>query len=74
MAHHKLSREYKSFLADAAGAVSKLRCHSGGGRDHPQLLLANLGPAWDSPAVCAMFGASVLELGGWHAWCRQLFI
>lgn len=68
VSHHKLSREYKSFLADAAGAAGKLRCP--GSRDRPQLLLANLGPAWGSPAVCALFDSSVLELGGWHAWER----
>jgi hypothetical protein len=68
VSHHKVSREYKSFLHDAAGAVGKLRCP--GTRDRPQLLLANLGPAWDGPAVCAMFGASILELGGWSAWER----
>ena len=68
VSHHKVSREYKCFLHDAAGAVAKLRCP--GTHDRPQLLLANLGPAWDGPAVCAMFGASILELGGWSAWER----
>ena len=68
MSHQKVSREYKSFLHDAASAVGKLRCP--GTRDRPQLLLANLGPAWHGPAVCAMFGASILELGGWSAWER----
>jgi hypothetical protein len=68
VSHHKLSREYKSFLHDAARAVGKLRCP--GTRDRPQLLLANLGPPWGGPTVCSMFGASILELGGWNAWER----
>ena len=68
VSHHKVSREYKSFLQNAAGAVCKLRCP--GTRDRPPLLLANLGPPWGGPAVVSMFSASVLELGGWNAWER----
>ncbi len=67
MSHHKLSREYIAYLADAAAVLSKLRGSNG---EKQQLMVANLGPSWGLPAVYKTFESSVLELDGWTAWER----